>query len=139
MSAIKLCRKIAKCRFKFTKKIYSYFLRVFYSMDYSANCVLGENIILAHNGLGCVLAARSIGSNTKIFQNVTLGAGKGQYPSNIPIIEENCIIYSGAVIGDITIGKGTIIGANAVVTKDTPPNSVVGGVPAKLIKYRDDV
>ena len=69
-----------------------------------------------------------------------MGAGKGQYPSNIPIIEENCIIYSGAVvIGDITIGKGTIIGANAVVTKDTPPNSVVGGVPAKLIKYRDDV
>ena len=109
-------------------------------MEYSANCVLGENIILAHNGLGCVLAARSIGSNTKIFQNVTLGAGKGLYPQNFPIIEEDCIIYTGAVvIGDITIGKGTIIGANAVVTKDTPPNSVVGGVPAKLIKFREDV
>ena len=93
---------------------------------------------MAHNGLGCVLSARSIGNGCKIFQNVTLGAGKGKYPYNNPIVEDNVTIFTGAVvIGNITIGEGAIIGANAVVTKDVPPNCVCAGVPAKIIKYRD--
>lgn len=76
MKAIKLCKKIENCRFKLVKKWYSFLLRTFCSMEYSSNCKLGENIILAHNGLGCVLSARSIGNGCKIFQNVTLGQEK---------------------------------------------------------------
>ena len=41
------------------------------------------------------------------------------------------------VVGDLTIGEGSIIAAGAVVTKDVPPLSIVGGNPAKVIKYRD--
>lgn len=40
------------------------------------------------------------------------------------------------VIGGVTIGNGAVIGAGAVVTKDVPPYAVVGGVPAKVLKYR---
>jgi len=48
------------------------------------------------------------------------------------------MIFCGAVIiGNITIGDNTIVAANAVVTESTPPHSIVGGIPAKVIKIMD--
>lgn len=53
------------------------------------------------------------------------------------IIEDDVWIGTNAVVmPGVTIGKGAIVGANAVVTKDVRTYSIVGGVPAKLIKYR---
>jgi len=53
------------------------------------------------------------------------------------IIEDDVWIGHGCVITQgVTIGKGAIVGSNAVVTKDVPELAIVGGVPAKLIKYR---
>lgn len=47
------------------------------------------------------------------------------------------MIYAGAkVVGGVRVGNNVTIGANAVVTKDIPDNSVVGGVPAKIIKMK---
>jgi serine O-acetyltransferase len=55
--------------------------------------------------------------------------------NDYPTIEDNCIIYTGAkILGGITIGKNSIIGANTVVIKDVPENSVVVGVPGTIIK-----
>lgn len=53
-------------------------------------------------------------------------------------IGQDCWIGSGArILAGVSIGNGAVIGANAVVTKDVPPFAVVGGCPAKIIKFRE--
>jgi serine O-acetyltransferase len=68
-----------------------------------------------------------IGRNVRIYQNVTLGLtenGVGGYPT----IEDDVAIYAGAVIiGGITVGASSVIGANAIVSRDVPAGSVVVG------------
>ena len=96
---------------------------------------VGRRVRLWHHG-GCVLGARSIGDDVQIRHNVTLGlAGHGDAITELPIIEERVIIGAGAaVLGRIRIGHDSVIAANAVVTKDVPPYSLVGGIPGKVLK-----
>ena len=85
---------------------------------------------------GCVVLAYSvvIGKNVSIHQGVTIGrVFFGKY-AGVPTIGDNVVIFAGAkLLGGIHIGDNAVIGANAVVAKDVPANSVVAGVPAKVI------
>lgn len=108
-------------------------IRIVFACEIPYWCNIGYNVILSHNGLGVVIhPGADIGNNVKILQNVTIGGRNGK---GAPCIEDNVIIGAGAcILGDITIGSNSQIGANAVVLNDIPPNSVVVGIPAKVIK-----
>ncbi|MEE0777389.1 MAG: hypothetical protein UJ210_00025 [Massilimicrobiota sp.] len=117
------------------KKFCSKQLRKKYCIIIKHNTIIGNNLIMPHPqniiiGLYC-----RIGNNCTIYQDVTIGQNKNKYPT----IGNNVIIYAGAkIIGDVHVGDNAIIGANAVVTKDIPLNAIVGGIPAKVIKYRSN-
>lgn len=61
---------------------------------------------------------------------------QGQVPGPIEIEDDVWLAANVVVLPNVKIGRGAIIGANAVVTKDVPEFAIMGGVPAKLIRYR---
>ena len=92
---------------------------------------IGGGLFIQH-GFSTYIAAESIGENCWINQQVTIGYKDDTRP---PVIGDNVTITCGAkVLGPITIGNNVTIGANAVVVKDLPPDSIWGGVPAKRIR-----
>ena len=83
------------------------------------------------HGFSTIIAASQIGSNCRIYQQVTIGY-KG---AECPIIGDNVTIAAGAiVIGGIKIEDNSRVGAGAVVTHDVLPLTIVAGVPARVIK-----
>lgn len=99
------------------------------SIPYEAS--IGKNSVFAYGGIGCIVhSAARVGARCVIGSNVTIGGA----PNGIPVIGEDVYISTGAkIIGGVAIGDGAVIGANAVVLKNVPPFSVVGGIPAKVI------
>jgi serine O-acetyltransferase len=100
---------------------------------------VGRRVRIWHNG-GCVLGALYIGDDVQIRHNVTLGlAHHGAPLTTLPIVEDRVIIGAGAcVLGPITIGHDSVIAANAVVTQDIPPYSLVGGIPGKVLRKLEE-
>lgn len=123
-----------QCRHRKLGRLSAKLMRVIFSCDITFLKKIGDNNSLEHNGLGIVLSREvTIGSNCRIYQHVTIGAGRGGYPT----IGNNVTIYPNCTIcGKIVIGDDVIIGANSFVNQDIPANCVYGGVPARLIKYR---
>lgn len=102
-------------------------------IDIHPGAQIGERFFMDH-GTGIVIGETCvIGTNVKVYQNVTLGAksfpldAEGKPIKGIPrhpIIENRVIIYSGAtILGRVTIGAGSVIGGNVWLTKSVPPES----------------
>ena len=93
---------------------------------------IGGGLLIQH-GFATIIQAESIGENCKIFQQVTIGYN-GDFR---PTIGDNVEICCGAkVIGGVRVGDNVTVGAQALVIRDVPANTVVGGVPAKILKHK---
>jgi len=95
---------------------------------------IGGGLYIQH-GFSTIVSAQRIGANCRIFQQVTIGFTT----EGSPILEDNVSVTCGAkVLGNITMHKNSIAAAGAVVLKDVPENAIVGGVPAKILRYKDE-
>lgn len=124
------------CGFGIPARFVSYVGRMLTGIEIHPAAVIGKNLFIDH-GMGLVIGATAvIGDDVLLYHGVTLG-GKGSDGKNVkrhPTLGNNVIVGAGAqVLGNITIGTGAKIGANAVVTFDVPPDAVVVGNPARII------
>jgi len=106
------------------------FWSVITGSDIPLNANLGRGLLLPHpNGI-VIHPDAIIGPNCLIFQQVTIGTGT---KPGLPRIGGHVDIGAGAkILGGITIGAHSVIGANAVVTKNVPAHSVATGIPARF-------
>jgi len=98
---------------------------------------LGRGVFIDH-GMGIVIGETAeVGDNVNLLQGVTLGGTSTRREKRHPTLEHNVTVGAGAkIIGAITIGEYSRIGAGSVVVRDVPPNAVVVGVPGR-VTYKD--
>ena len=132
-------------KFELIARIISQFSRFLTGIEIHPNAKIGKNLFIDH-GMGVVIGETSvIGDNVTIYHMATLGGIAPSTNSNDqrnikrhPTIEDDVVIGSGAqVLGPITVGRCSKIGANAVVTKNVPEKAVMVGIPAKNVGTAD--
>lgn len=107
-------------------KLYEMWIYLVHNSFIPAQCEIGEGTSFGYKGIGVVIHKRAkIGKNCVIAQGVTIGGRSGHY--EVPVIGDNCYIGAGAkVLGPAKIGNNVTIGANAVMMKDAPDETVWG-------------
>lgn len=109
-------------------------IRKFTGVEIHPGATLGSRVFIDH-ATGVVIGETAeVGDDVTIYHGVTLGGTSLDHGKRHPTIGDNVTIGSGAkVLGAITIGDNSQIGANSVVIKPVPPNSVVVGVPGQIV------
>ena len=109
-----------------------------YGIDIHPAAQIAGGVFIDH-GVGVVIGETAIiGTNVLIYQGVTLGGTGKETGKRHPTIEDNVMISAGAtVLGNITVGHDSKIGAGAVVVKDVPPHVTVVGVPGRIIRQNN--
>lgn len=132
--AHRLAHKLWQSGFKLLARWISQITRGITGIEIHPGATLGNNFFIDH-GMGVVIGETAIvGDNVTLYHGVTLGGTSSQKVKRHPTLEDNVVVGAGAkVLGAITIGKESRIGANAVVVKSTPPNSVIVGVPGQVL------
>lgn len=106
------------------------------------NVSIGADLISQVNlfiGDECLISSRVsfIGNDHDLFNENASAYFSGRNPASKIVLEgDNFIGFGSVILGNVTIGKGAIVAACSFVNKDVPPNTVVGGVPAKILRTR---
>ena len=123
--------------FKLLARVGSNLSRFITGIEIHPGATIGKRFFIDH-GMGVVIGETTIiGDDCTLYQGVTLGGvGTGEHKvKRHPTLKNNVMVSAGAkVIGDVTIGDNSIIGASSVVLKDVPPNCTVIGIPGRIVK-----
>jgi serine O-acetyltransferase len=123
-------------RLLFLARLLSQVGRFFTGVDIHPGAQLGRRLFIDH-AMGVVIGETAIvGDDVTMYQGVTLGGtGKG-HGKRHPTIRDNVFIGNNAnVLGNVTVGENSRIGAGSVVLADVPPNSTMVGVPAHIVYH----
>ncbi|WP_028400836.1 serine O-acetyltransferase [Ectobacillus panaciterrae] len=137
--AHRIAHAFYKGRFFFLARVISQISRFFTGIEIHPGAKIGRRFFIDH-GMGVVIGETcEIGENVIVFQGVTLGGTGKEKGKRHPTIQDNVLIATGAkVLGSITVGENSKIGAGSVVLKEVPPHSTVVGIPGRVV-IRDGI
>ena len=125
----------------------AYYMLKLLGVEAPRSVPIGQDFELAHGGFGVVIHSRSvIGNRVKIYPGVTLGRADIYRPAAQSrfegiLVEDEVILCPGAKVlckeGVLRVGRGTVVGANAVLLQSTGEGEIWAGVPARCIGKRD--
>ncbi|MBM7573113.1 serine O-acetyltransferase [Aquibacillus albus] len=132
--AHRVAHVLYKKKFFFIARVISQISRFLTGIEIHPGAQIGRRFFIDH-GMGVVIGETcEIGNNVTIFQGVTLGGTGKEKGKRHPTIKDNALVATGAkVLGSITIGENSKVGAGSVVLHDVPANSTVVGIPGRVV------
>jgi serine O-acetyltransferase len=133
----RLAHYLWKHRLRLLSRFVSHNARFLTAIEIHPGAVIGRRFFIDH-GSGVVIGETAeIGNDVLMYQGVVLGGTTLERKKRHPTIGNNVVIGSAAILlGPITVGDGSRIGANSVVVRSVPPGSVVVGVPGRVVGGR---
>jgi serine O-acetyltransferase len=133
--AYRIAHFLRKIRVPILPRIISQMSRFLTGIEIHPGATIGKGLFIDH-GMGVVIGETTvIGDNVTLFQGVTLGGTGKEKGKRHPNIDDGVVVGAGAkILGNITIGENSYVGANAVVIRDVPPNSTVVGIPGRITR-----
>ncbi len=133
----RIAHKLHGWKFYFLARLISQSARLFTGVEIHPGATIGRNFFIDH-GMGVVIGETTIiGDNVLIYQGVTLGGTGKEQGKRHPTLQNNVTVGAGAkVLGNITIGENSNIGAGSVVIDEVPENSTVVGIPGRIVQQR---
>jgi serine O-acetyltransferase len=130
----RLSHRLWSLRIPLLPRLLSQLGRALTGVEIHPGARIGQGVFIDH-GMGVVIGETAvIGNNCLLYQGVTLGGTGKQHGKRHPTLEENVVVGAGAnVLGAITVGANTRIGAGSVVLRDVAPDSTVVGIPGRVI------
>lgn len=125
----------------------AYFLLKLLGAEIPRSVVIGKDFLLEHGGFGVVVHSHTrIGDRVKIYPGVTIGRADIYRSSDVSrfesvSIEDDVILAPGSKVlgkdGVLRVGRGTVVGANAVLLQSTGENEIWAGMPARCVGKRE--
>lgn len=130
----RIAHSLYKINLRFPARVISQWSRFLTNIEIHPGATIGRRFFMDH-GAGIVIGETAIvGDDVTMYHQVTLGGTSLEKTKRHPTVGNNVLLGMGAkVLGNIRIGDGARIGANAVVTRDVPPNTIVVGVPGRIL------
>lgn len=132
----RVSNKLWRAGLRLAARILSQIGRFFTGVDIHPGATLGRRLFIDH-ATGVVIGETAIvGNDVTMYQGVTLGGTGKEHGKRHPTICDGVFIGNNAnVLGNITVGENSRVGAGSVVLSDVPPNSTVVGVPAHIVYH----
>lgn len=133
----RIAHKLNYWKIPLLPRMLSNFSRFLTGIEIHPNARIGRRFFIDH-GMGVVIGATTIiGDDVLLYQGVTLGGTGKEHGKRHPTLGDNIVVGSGAkILGNITIGSNSRIGAGSVVIDDVPENSTVVGIPGRIVHQK---
>ena len=125
-------------KWRYLPRLITYIARIWTSIDIHPGATIGEHFFIDH-GAGVVIGETAeVGNDVTLYHGVTLGGVSWNKGKRHPTLCDNVVVGAGAkILGPITIGKNSRVGANSVVISHVPADKTVVGIPGKVLQSRN--
>jgi serine O-acetyltransferase len=121
--------------FRFPARFLSWFGRLVSNVDIHPGATIGRRFFIDHGACVVIGETAIVGDDVTLYHGVTLGGTSWKPGKRHPTLEDGVFVGCGAkILGPITVGSGSRVGANSVVISDVPPDVTVVGIPGRIVR-----